>query len=76
MTDSEITTTILRQIRDEIITTRSELTVTNERLSIVEHTVQDVAEQIKGYVQHVKTKQAGAIDDLRRRVDRLEKKVG
>jgi len=34
MTDSEITTTILRQIRDEIIATRSELSGTNQRLDV------------------------------------------
>jgi len=98
MTDSEITTTILRQIRDEIITTRtelkgeigalrgelretraelkSEISVTNERLTIVEHTVEHAALQIGEFVQHIKTQQAGAIDDLRKRVTRLEKKVG
>lgn len=91
MTDSEITTTILRQIRDEIIATRTELkselretraelkaeiSVTNERLTIVEHTVEHAALQIGEFVQHIKTQHAGAIDDLRKRVTRLEKKVG
>ena len=89
--DSEITTKILRQIRDEIIATRTELktelgelrtdlkaeiAVTNERLTVVEHVVEDAAKQITEYVRHQKTKQDGAIEDLRRRVTRLEKKQG
>jgi hypothetical protein len=98
MTDSEITTTILRQIRDEIITTRTELKseigdlrselkaeigrtnerldVTNERLSVVEHVVRDVAEQMGTLTRYVKHAHGSAIDDLRKRVTRLEKKVG
>lgn len=101
MTDSEITTTILRQIRDEIIATRTELgsrieatnvrldatnerldlmndriDVTNDRLSIVETVVRDAAQQISTVVDHVKMTHNTAIDDLRKRVTKLEKKVG
>ncbi len=87
MTDSAITTKILRQIRDEIIATRTELKtelselkaeveVTNERLTGVETVVNEAAAQIRVYVRHQKTKQDGLIDDLRKRVTRLEKKVG
>lgn len=98
MTDSEITTTILRQIRDELIATRTELkqeiaatrtelkeeigglrgelVTTNERLSIVETVVRDAAQQIRMIGSYVKNKQEVAIDELRKRVTKLEKKVG
>jgi hypothetical protein len=91
MTDSEITTTILRQIRDEIIATRtelkselksglgelkSELTVTNDRLSLLEHAMSGMAGQLAAVKQYVQSSQGSAIQDLRKRVTRLEKKVG
>lgn len=101
MTDSEITTKILRQIRDEIIATRTDLSkrldatnerldatnvrldvtnerldMTNERLSVVERVVTDAAVQIRTLRRNVKTIHGGAIEDLRKRVTRLEKKVG
>ena len=87
MTDSEITTTILRQIRDEIVTTRTELKaeikqvndrleVTNQRLDVVEHVLRDTAGQIVMLTGYVKNKHDADIKRLEKRVARLEKKVG
>jgi chaperonin cofactor prefoldin len=104
VTDSEITTTILRQIRDELVgvrhgveTTNQRLDVTNERLdalaeqaertnerldmtndrlSVVETVLRDVAAQVAFLGRYVKNKQDVAIADLRKRIVRLEKKVG
>ena len=101
MTDSEITTAILRQIRDEIVKTNSRLETltagtnerldtltmhaertnerldtTNERLTVVETVLRDVAAQVVFLGRYVKNKQDVAIADLRKRVGKLEKKVG
>ena len=104
MTDSDITTTILRQIRDELVgvrgavektnqrldvtndrldvlaeqgyRTNERLELTNERLSVVETVLRDVAAQVVFVGRYVKNKQDAAIADLRKRVVRLEKKVG
>lgn len=104
MTDSEITTTILRQIRDEIVKSNSRLDTlaehaattnirldalaeraeqtnehldrTNERLSVVETVLRDVAAQVVFVGRYIKNQQDVAIADLRKRVGRLEKKVG
>jgi chromosome segregation ATPase len=104
VTDSEITTTILRQIRDELVGVRGaventnqrldvtnqrldvtnqrldalaeQATTTNERLSVVETVLRDVAAQVVFIGRYVKNKQDSAIADLRKRVVRLEKKVG
>jgi hypothetical protein len=97
VTDSEITTTILRQIRDEIVKSNSRLDTlaehaattnvrldalaqraeqTNERLSVVETVLRDVAAQVVFVGRYIKNKQDVAIADLRKRVGRLEKKVG
>lgn len=104
MTDSEITTTILRQIRDEMVKangrldtlseqatitneraaalaekaeqTNERLDRTNERLSVVESVLRDLAAQVVFLGRYVKNKQDVAIADLRKRVGRLEKKLG
>lgn len=104
MTDSEITTTILRQIRDELVKTNSRLDTTNERLdnvttgldnvttrldnltdeakgtnerlTVVETVLRDVAAQVVFIGRYVKNKQDAAISDLRKRIVKLEKKVG
>jgi chromosome segregation ATPase len=104
VTDSEITTTILRQIRDELVGVRAAVettnqrlddtnerldgtnqrlealgeqsSVTNERLSVVETVLRDVATQVVFIGRYVKNKQDSAIADLRKRVVRLEKKLG
>jgi chromosome segregation ATPase len=97
MIDSEITTTILRQIRDEIVKTRGEITKTNERLDatnerldttnerldtmnerfgVVEATVQGAAAQVVLLGRYVTNKHDRELGDLRKRVTRLEKKVG
>lgn len=97
MTDSEITTTILRQIRDELVGVRNgventnkrldetnqrlealteQAEVTNQRLTVVETVLRDVAAQVVFLGRYVKHKQDVAIADLRKRVARLEKKVG
>jgi predicted nucleic acid-binding Zn-ribbon protein len=89
MTD-DITHKILREIRDEITTTRSELVttrtelgaridVTNQRLQVVETTLQDLAAQqlpLTRYVKNVVDRHETSIDDLRERVVRLETKLG
>lgn len=104
MSDSEITTTILRQIRDELVGVRgavektnqrldatnqrldvtnehldalaAQAGLTNERLSVVETVLRDVASQVVFLGRYVKNKQDVAIADLRKRVMRLEKKGG
>jgi chromosome segregation ATPase len=104
VTDSEITTTILRQIRDEIVRSNSRLdTLTeqavitnerldaltahaertnerldsvNERLTVVETVLRDATTQVVFLGRYVKNKQDAAIADLRKRVGKLEKKVG
>lgn len=52
MTDSEITTTILRQIRDELIATRTELKAeiakTNERIDVTNERLDITNERIAG----------------------------
>ena len=96
MSDSDLTTTILRQIRDELIGVRGEVKatnarlevtndrldalthhaeVTNERLTVVETVLRDVARQVVFLGRYVKNKQDAAIADLRKRIVRLEKKV-
>ncbi len=49
---------------------------TNERLSIVEHTVRDLATQLIMLGRYVKNRADVAIEDLRERVSRLEAKSG
>jgi chromosome segregation ATPase len=90
VTDSDLTHAILREIRDEIRATNSNLSakidatnaslsaridVTNERLALVEHTVSDAASQIAMLARYVKNKHETAIEDLRERVTRLESKA-
>jgi hypothetical protein len=85
--ESDITVRILQQIREELVTTRSELktelaklveqqAITNQRLSIGEAHLEDAAGQLVTLVRHIKNKQDPALLELRRRVSRLEKKVG
>jgi septal ring factor EnvC (AmiA/AmiB activator) len=97
VTDSELTTTILRQIRDELVKTNARLDTTNERLdnvtirldnltdeakgtnerlTVVETVLRDVAAQVVFIGRYVKNKQDAAISDLRKRIVKLEKKVG
>jgi chromosome segregation ATPase len=104
VTDSEITTAILRQIRDELVGVRTavqhtnerleqtnerldqtnerlehltdEVKGTNQRLTVVETVLRDVAAQVVFVGRYVKNKQDAAIADLRKRIVRLEKKVG
>jgi NTP pyrophosphatase (non-canonical NTP hydrolase) len=94
VSDSEITSTILRQIRDEIValrtdhlsmrhelkeltgevaTTRTEL---KGELGSVQDVIRDLAAQMLMIGRYIKNKQDVAIADLRKRVARLEKKVG
>ena len=90
MTESESSISLLRDIRDELRTTRTDLTaglngvraevhelrdeqrITNERLAAVEHTVADAAAQIVFLGRYVKNNHDRAIQDLQRRVSRLE----
>ena len=83
MTDSEITTTILRQIRDLIEKTNVGLERTNvsverleQRMLVSETVLRDVYGQLLALNRHVKSRNDAAIDDLRKRVTKLEKKVG
>lgn len=63
---ADLTIQVLRQIRDEIITTRTDLAVridrtneridgTNERVERVEHALLDLAEQQRFVVRHLRT---------------------
>ena len=99
MTDSDLTVSILREIRDatrshtdelrgvrgltgevrgltgEVRGLTGEVRRTNERLDVVEHTVNDAAAQIVLLGRYIKNKHETAIDDLRERVSRLEAKA-
>ena len=86
MTDSELTVAILREIRDDVRTTRDELARVESRLGdridrvdarleIVEHAVKDLAGQhlmLTRFVKNVAERHGGAIEDLDERVTRLE----
>jgi hypothetical protein len=83
VSESEITSTILRQIRDEVAKSNERLgvlteqgAVTNERLSMVETGIGSLAAQLITLIRYIKTKHDPAITDLLKRVTRLEKKVG
>ena len=65
----------LHTIKDELHTMKDELRVTNQRLGVIEHTVEDAAGQIVMLGRYVKNKHETAIDDLRERVTRLEAKA-
>lgn len=101
MTDAEnLTVEILKQIRDEIATTRTELggriddglaavrselgariDTTNERLGVVETTLQELATQQRFVVRHLVTltdrdhRLEADVADLRSRVEVLEKQI-
>jgi hypothetical protein len=73
MTDSEITTTILRQIRDEIAKTNQRLDshearfdVLDERFGVFEYILRDVQGQVITLSRYIKQKQAPMLDDLRK----------
>jgi len=55
---------------------RTEAGITNQRLGVVEHTLRDVAAQVLLVGRYVKNSHEKAIVELRRRVGKLEKKVG
>jgi hypothetical protein len=90
VTDSDLTISILREIRDELREIRGEVKITNERvdvlterqgetnhrLEVVEHTVADAAQQILLLARYVKNKHEAGLDELRERVTRLEVKAG
>jgi predicted nucleic acid-binding Zn-ribbon protein len=86
----DLTISILREIRDEIRSTRqdlgsridatnSRLDATNSRLEQVEIALRDLAGQqllLARYVKNVVDRHEQAIDDLRDRLLRLELKLG
>jgi len=55
---------------------RAEAIITNERLAAVERTVEDLGTQMLLMGRYVKNSHSKAILDLRKRVGKLEKKVG
>lgn len=65
--------TELKQFKEE---TGRNLSVTNQRLAIVEHKLIDLAAQLLLMGRYVKNSHSKAILELRKRVGRLEKKVG
>lgn len=86
MADSGITTTILRQIRDDIAKTNHRLDqqaaqfearfdAMDERFAVFEYILRDVQGQVISLNRFVKQKQPAAIEDLRKRVAKLEKKA-
>lgn len=86
MSETEtLTLHVLREIRDAIVTTRTELSaridVTNERMGVVETTLRDLAEQQRFVVRHLSAlttrdrKLEGDVDELRSRVDAIEKRL-
>jgi hypothetical protein len=79
--DADITVQILRDIRDEMRGMRGEMTVhaetTNRRLETIEHTLADFCQQhlmLTRYVGNAKHRQDSDIEDLRTRVERLERR--
>lgn len=82
MPDPEITTTILRQIRDAIGKSNNRLdalaeqsAITNERLSMLDSGFAELGAQLRIAIRYIKTKHDPVITDLLKRVARLEKKV-
>ena len=83
MTDSEITTTILRQIRDEIIAlrkdgeeTRTEIRTLRVELKAELTALGEKVDALVRYAKNLTRRMEKALDELRERVGRLEKKVG
>jgi chromosome segregation ATPase len=82
---SDLTIEVLKQIRDELVQTRTELGAridqTNTRLSAVETTLLDLAEQQRFVVRHLSTLSSrdrrieDDVDELRGRVEALEKRM-
>lgn len=82
----DLTIEILKQIRDELVTTRTTLGEridrTNDRLSAVEVTLLDLAEQQRFMVRHLATLATrdrhleADVDALRARVDKIEARLG
>lgn len=87
-----LTVEILRQIRDEIVATRTDLGAridqtnvrldqTNTRLDAVEHTLLELSEQQRFVVRHLEALTARDrtlerdVDELRTRVDAIEKRL-
>jgi hypothetical protein len=90
MVESEVTIGLLREIRDELRSNRielkaeisemrteltSKLDITNARLEVVEHTVNDAASQIAFLGRYLKNRTVADIDDLKLRVSKLEAKL-
>jgi hypothetical protein len=91
VTDSEMTTTILREIRDSIrtldhnVTTRIDklderltgrIDTLTGRVETIEHTLKDVGVQLVLITRYLKNKTEVEVEDLKVRVSRLESKVG
>lgn len=79
---SDLTVKILQQIRDGVVKLDARLDETNRRIDgldqramVVEHILRDVHGQVLIVSRHVK-KQDIVIDDVRKRVGKLEKKGG
>lgn len=80
-----LTVEILRQIRDEIVATRTDLGAridqTNTRLDAVEHTLLELSEQQRFVVRHLEALTARDrmlerdVDELRTRVDAIERRL-
>lgn len=91
MTDDvqDLTLQVLRQIRDEIVSTNARLDVANERLEVtnerlghVETTLQELAGQqafVSKFVRSLAARDrdlAADVDELRDRVEALERRTG
>jgi hypothetical protein len=87
VTDSEITTTILRQIRDDVRevkadvrSLRADALVHQDEVrgefSVVHTLLRDAAGRLVTIVRYLKNRHEPALLDLRKRVVKLEKKVG
>lgn len=79
---SDLTVKILQQIRDGVVKLDARLDETNRRIDgldqramVVEHILRDVHGQVLIVSRHVK-KQDIVIDDVRKRVGKLEKTGG
>lgn len=87
MTDSEITLSVLREIRDSIRTTNTRLDAlttevrtgfeqTSVRAGLGERTLKELTDQIVMIAKYLKNRTEVEVQDLRTRVAKLEAKVG
>jgi hypothetical protein len=83
VTDSDLTVSILRDIRDRLTETNARLNQTNARLEhqdvrlgVIEETLRGMASELFFVGSFVKNRMQKELRDLKTRVTKLERKVG